>query len=273
MSDLCRLVWCVLLGLFRPRAALEAENLILRHQLNVLRRKSPKRLAFGNVDRLVFATLYRVAPGVLDALIILKPQTVIRWHRAGLRAYWRWKSRPRGGRPRTPADIRQLIREMSMANPLWGAPRIHGELLNLGINVGQTTVAKHMARRRRPPSQGWKSAQSCRRHRVHGFVRSPDDLVSAVIWISDLAAFPPPAFVAGCDRTSERSLDCPSADRSLRLATRTALYRSRSGLRLWRGRHPTASSNGYTGSADLTAVTMAKRAFGEADRFDPTGLP
>jgi hypothetical protein len=135
---------------------LEAEILVLRHQLNVLRRKSPQRLAFGNVDRLVFAGLYRVAPGVLDALKILKPQTVIHWHRAGFRAYWRWKSRGRGGRPKTPADIRQLIRDMSVANPLWGAPRIHGELLKLGIDVGQTTVAKYMARRRRPPSQGWK---------------------------------------------------------------------------------------------------------------------
>ena len=85
------------------------------------------------------------APGVLDALKILKPETVIHWHRAGFRAYWRWKSRPRGGRPTTPADIRQLIREMSIANPLWGAPRIHGELLKLGIDVGQTTVAKYMA--------------------------------------------------------------------------------------------------------------------------------
>jgi hypothetical protein len=156
MSDLCRLIWCALIGLFRPRAALEAENLVLRHQLNVLRRKSPKRLTFGNVDRLVFTALYRVAPGVLDALKILKPQTVIHWHRAGFRAYWRWKSRGRGGRPKTPADIRQLIRDMSVANPLWGAPRIHGELLKLGIDVGQTTVAKYMARRRRPPSQGWK---------------------------------------------------------------------------------------------------------------------
>ena len=82
---------------------------------------------------------------------------MIRWHRAGFRAYWRWKSRPRGGRPKTPADIRQLIRDMSAANPLWGAPRIHGELLKLGIDVGQTTVAKYMARRRRPPSQGWKT--------------------------------------------------------------------------------------------------------------------
>jgi len=82
---------------------------------------------------------------------------MIRWHRAGFRAYWRWKSRPRGGRPKTPADIRQLIRDMSAANPLWGAPRIHGELLKLGIDVGQTTVAKYMARRRQPPSQGWKT--------------------------------------------------------------------------------------------------------------------
>jgi hypothetical protein len=111
---------------------LEAEVLVLRHQLNVLRRKCPKRLVFGNVDRLVFAALYRVAPGVLDALKILKPQTVIRWHRAGFRTYWRWKSRPRGGRPKIGADIRQLIRDMSVANPLWGAPRIHGELLKLG---------------------------------------------------------------------------------------------------------------------------------------------
>src|ERR1700720_1444246 len=156
MSDLCKLIWCALIGPFRLRAALQAEILVLRHQLNVLRRKSPKRLAFSNVDRLVFAGLYRVAPGVLDALKILKPQTVIRWHRDGFRAYWRWKSRPRGGRPKTPADIRQLIRDMSVANPLWEAPRIHGELLKLGIDVGQTSVAKYMVRRRVPPSQGWR---------------------------------------------------------------------------------------------------------------------
>src|SRR6266496_1531970 len=157
MSDLCRLIWCALIGLFRSRAALEAEILILRHQLNVLRRKSPKRLAFGNVDRLVFAGLYRVAPGVLDALKILKPQTVIRWHRAGFRAYWRWKSRPRGGRPKTPREIRQLIRDMSVTNPLWGTPRIRRELLKLGMNVGQTPLQSTMARTRRPPSQGWKT--------------------------------------------------------------------------------------------------------------------
>ena len=156
MGDLFRLICCAVVGLFRSRAALQAEILVLRHQLNVLRRRSPKQVAVGNIDRLVFTGLYRLVPEVLDALKILKPETVIRWHRAGFRAWWRWKSRPRGGRPRTAAELRQLIREMSIANPLWGAPRIHGELLKLGIDVGQTTVAKYMAKRRRPPSQGWK---------------------------------------------------------------------------------------------------------------------
>jgi hypothetical protein len=157
MRDGCSLIWLALIGLFRSRASLQAEILTLRHQLNVLRRKSPQRLAFTSIDRLVFAGLYRLAPDVLDALKIVRPETVIRWHCAGFRAYLRWKSRPRGGRPKTPLELRQLIREISLANPLWGAPRIHGELLKLGIDVGQTTVAKYMARGRRPPSQGWKT--------------------------------------------------------------------------------------------------------------------
>ena len=115
MSNLCRLIWGGLIGLFRPRAALEAEILVLRHQLNILR--APKRVALSSIDRLVLVGLYRLAPGVLDALKIIRPETLIRWHRAGFRAYWHWKSRPLGGRPATPADIRRLIREMSVANP------------------------------------------------------------------------------------------------------------------------------------------------------------
>src|SRR5713101_4985875 len=157
MRDVCSLICLALIGLFRSRASLQAEILTLRHQLNVLRRKSPQRLSFSSIDRLVVAGLYRLAPGVLDALKIVRPETVIRWHRAGFRTYWRWKSRPRGGRPKTSLEVRQLIREISLANPLWGAPRIHGELLKLGIDVGQTTVAKYMARGRRPPPQGWKT--------------------------------------------------------------------------------------------------------------------
>ena len=130
-GDALTLIWYAVAGLFLSRAALQTEVLALRHQLNVLRRRAPKRVAVSNIDRLVFAGLYHLAPEVLDAVKILKPETIIRWHRAGFRAWWRWKSRPRGGRPRTPDEIRQLIREMSVANPLWGAPRIYGELLNL----------------------------------------------------------------------------------------------------------------------------------------------
>jgi transposase InsO family protein len=137
--------------LFRSRASLEIEIVALRHQLNILRRKSPKRPILGGIDRLVFVGLYGLAPEVLSALAIVRPETVIRWNRAGFRLYWHWRSRPRGGRPKVAADVRQLIRNISIANPLWGAPRIHGELLKLGIDVGQTTVAKYMARGRRPP--------------------------------------------------------------------------------------------------------------------------
>jgi hypothetical protein len=150
MEDLLKLIRYFVVGLFRSRTVLEAEIVALRHQLNVLRRKAPNRLVFSNFDRLVFASLYRLVPGILNALAIVKPEKVIRWHRAGFRLFWRWKSRSRGGRPKVPLEIRQLIRDMSLANLFWGAPRIHGELLKLGIDVGQTSVAKNMARHRRP---------------------------------------------------------------------------------------------------------------------------
>ena len=129
----------------------------LRQQINVLRRVAPKKLSFSAFDRLVFVGFYRLFPKVRDALAIVKPDTIVRWHRAGFRSYWRWKSRLCSGRPTVPLEIRRLIHEMSIADPLWGAPRIHGEILKLGIDIGQTSVAKYMARRRRPPSQGWKT--------------------------------------------------------------------------------------------------------------------
>jgi transposase InsO family protein len=147
----------MVVDLIRSRAALEAEIWTLRQQINVLRRTAPKKLSFNAIDRLIFVGLYRLFPNARDALAIVKPDTIVRWHRAGFRSYWRWKSRPRGGRPTVPLEIRRLIREMSIVNPLWGAPRIHGELLKLGIDIGQTSVAKYMAKRRRPPSQGWKT--------------------------------------------------------------------------------------------------------------------
>ena len=157
MREGCSLVWLALVRLFRSRASLLAEILVLRHQLNIQRRRLPKRQTFSATDRLIFAVLYRLAPTIINALTIVKPETVIKWHRAGFKLYWRWKSRRRGGRPVVPLEVRRLIREMSIANPLWGAPRIHGELLKLGIDIGQTSVAKYMVRRRGPPTQGWKA--------------------------------------------------------------------------------------------------------------------
>src|SRR5215204_16332 len=157
MSDLLRLVFGLIVDLFRSRAALEAEILVLRQQIIVLRRSKLTRLPFMAADRLVLGWVCRLFPSACDALAIVRPETVLRWHRAGFRSYWRWKSRRRSGRPAVSAEIRQLIREMSIANPLWGAPRIHGELVKLGIDVGQTSAAKYMERRRGPPSQGWKT--------------------------------------------------------------------------------------------------------------------
>src|SRR5258708_35092772 len=107
MRDVCSLIWSALIGLFRSRASLQAGILTLRHQLNVLRRKSPQRLTLSSIDRLVFAGLYRLAPRVLGALKIVRPETVIRWHHGGVPAYSRCKSRPRSSRPKTTLEIRQ----------------------------------------------------------------------------------------------------------------------------------------------------------------------
>jgi hypothetical protein len=157
MTDLLKLILGVLASLIRSRAKLEAENLVLRQQINVLRRRTPKRPDLNNTDRFLFVWLYRWFPSVLEAVAIVRPETIILWHRAGFRAYWRWRSGTRVGRPKVSAELRTLIGEMSRANPLWGAPRIHGELLKLGFDVAQSTVARYMCRRWRPPSQGWRT--------------------------------------------------------------------------------------------------------------------
>jgi hypothetical protein len=140
MLDFCRLIFGIASDLLRSRVALEAEILVLRQQINVLRRADPKRLRFVSIDRLILGGVRRLFPRMYGALAIVRPETVIRWHRAGFRSYWRWKSKHCCGRPAVTVEIRQLIRQMSVANPLWGAPRIHGELLKLGIDVGQTSV-------------------------------------------------------------------------------------------------------------------------------------
>jgi hypothetical protein len=136
---------------FRSRAALQVEILALRHQLSVLKRSQRGRLRLSSADRLLWVWLCRFWANWRAALLIVKPETVIAWHRKGFRIYWTWKSRQAApGRPTVPREIRDLIRKLSLANPLWGAPRIHGELLKLGIELSQATVAKYMQRHHKP---------------------------------------------------------------------------------------------------------------------------
>src|SRR6266702_5512419 len=157
MIELLCFVLAVLASPFKSKLRLEAENAVLRHQLNVLRRRLHARVRLTNNDRWLFILMYRWFPSILQALTIIRPETLVRWHRAGFRRYWRWKSHPRGGRPRIEAELRGVIRRMSMENPLWGAPRVHGELLKLGFAVAQSSVAKYMVKRRGPPGQGWRT--------------------------------------------------------------------------------------------------------------------
>src|ERR1700674_777778 len=157
MVALMCFVLAVLALPFKSKSRLEAENAALRHQLIVLRRKVRGRAQLSNNDRWFFVQLYRWFPSILEVVTILRPETLVRWHRDGFRRYWRWKSRSRGGRPQIDLELRTLIRQMSIENLLWGAPRIRGELLKLGFSVAQSTVATYMVRRRGSPSQGWRT--------------------------------------------------------------------------------------------------------------------
>ena len=157
MVALICFVLTVLASPFKSNIRLEAENAVLRHQLIVLRRKLKGRARLTNNDRWFFVQLYRWFPSILPVLMIIRPETLVGWHRAGFRRYWRWKSCRRGGRPQIETELRALIRQMSTENLLWGAPRIHGELLKLRFSVAQSSVAKYMVKRRGPPSQEWRT--------------------------------------------------------------------------------------------------------------------
>ena len=144
-------------GCLRSRAELELENLVLRHQIEILRRSAPKRARLVRADRFMFMLLVRLWPKIAHSIRIVHPKTLVRWHREGFRTYWRWKSRSRGGRPKATIELRTLIRKMCLENPLWGAPRIHGELLKLGFEISQSSVSKYMLRRPTDPDQSWKT--------------------------------------------------------------------------------------------------------------------
>ena len=150
-------LWIFVVDLFKSRSRLEAENLFLRHQLNIALRRAPSRIRLSGSDRALLVLMTKLWPNLVGLARLVQPETILRWHRTGFRVFWRWKSRNRAGRPKIDRGLRDLIRRMSRENPLWGASRIHGELLMLGFEVAQSTVSKYMVRRRNPPSQSWKT--------------------------------------------------------------------------------------------------------------------
>jgi hypothetical protein len=176
---------------FRPRRQLEVEILALRHQLNILHR-ARGRPHLRWVDRALFISLYRCCPRILNAITVVRPETVLRWHRMGFAAYWRWKSGSPGGRPRIAKEVRDLIRRISLENPLWGATKIHGELLKLGIRIAQSTVSTYMVPRRDRPLQSWKTFV---RNHMEG-IAAIDLFVVPTIAFQQLFAF----LVLGLDR-------------------------------------------------------------------------
>jgi hypothetical protein len=154
MSEILNSIFWGLLRRVVGRSPREADLLSLRHQVTVLQRQLGQRPKFTRWDRLLFAVLYHLQPDMLRSVSIIRPETVVRWHRAGFRLFWRRRSRGKPGRPRVPVEVRRLIRQIGIDNPLWGAPQIHGELLKLGTGVSESTVANYLVRGRRPPSQG-----------------------------------------------------------------------------------------------------------------------
>ena len=169
MIAILHTLWIFVVDLFKSRSRLKVENLFLRHQLNIALRRAPSRVRLSDSDRALVTLMTKLWPNLLGLAQVVQPETILRWHRMGFRAFWRWKSRNRAGRPKVDPELRDLIRRMSKENPLWGAPRIHGELLMLGFEVAQSTVSKYMMRGRNPPSQSWKT-----------FLRNHADAIAAI---------------------------------------------------------------------------------------------
>jgi transposase InsO family protein len=157
MLAFCHLLAMFVVNPFRSRRRVEIENLFLRHQLNIALRRAPHRLRLRTSDRTFLVLMTWLWPSLLGLSRVVQPDTILRWQRAGFRAYWRWKSRGRPGRPKIERELRDLIRRMSQENRLWGAPRIHGELLKLGFEITESTVSRYMIKRHGPPSQSWRT--------------------------------------------------------------------------------------------------------------------
>jgi hypothetical protein len=260
MIGLLCFILAVLASPFKSKLRLEAENAVLRHQLIVLRRKLRGRAQFANSDRWFFVQLYRWFPSILQVLTIIRPETLIHWHRPGFRYYWRWKSRSLGGRPQIEAGLRALIRQMSMENPLWGAPRIHGGLLKLGFEIAQSSVAKHMVKRRGPPGQGWLTF--LRNHAPD--IAAMDLFVVPTIGFDLLYAF----VIVRLNRRGLVWINVtrnPTAEWVARQITEAFPWDGGSGLHdprprshLWHHRHTSIVRHGHSGQANCTSLILAE---------------
>jgi hypothetical protein len=269
MIALVRFFLSLVVSLLKPQLRLAAENAALRHQLIVLRRKMRGRAWLANNDRWFFIQMYRWFPSILQVLTIIRPETRVRWHRAGFRYYWRWKSRSLGGRPQIETELRALIRQMSMKNRLWGAPRIHGELLKLGFEVAQSSVAKYMVKWRGPPSQEWPT-----------FLLNPAPDIAAM----DLFAVPTIGFdllyafvIVRLDRRGLVWINVttnPTAEWIARQITEAFPWddapqylNPRQGSHLWCRRHASITRHGHPGQAYRASLALAEWLCRTADRI------
>jgi hypothetical protein len=269
MIGLFCFVLAVLASPFKSKLRLEAENAVLRHQLIVLRRRLHGRVRLTNNDRWFFIQLYRWFPSIQQVLTIIQPETLVRWHRAGFRCYCRWKSRPSGGRPQIETELRVLIGRMGVENPLWGAPRIHGELLKLGFEVAQSSVAKYMVKRRGSPRQGWRTFL----HNHASDIAAMDlfivptvgfDLLYGLVivrldrrelvWIN-VTPIRPRNGLRARSRKHSRGMKPP-------------LPHPRSRPDLWQRRHAPIALHGHPGQAYRTSLALAERRCRAADRID-----
>jgi putative transposase len=274
MSSLFVALFAFVASSFRTRGALQAEILALRHQLAVFQKNAPRRLRLQGSDRFLWVLLSRWWPGWRRSLHIVRPDTVIAWHRRAFAWYWTRKSRRRPGRPNVAAEIRNLIRNMSQANPLWGAPRIHGELLKLGIEVAQSTVAKYLRRPRKPPSQTWRTFLTNHMEQMASidFFVVPTATLRLLFVFVVLSHARRRVLHFQVTEHPSQEWTMQAAPGSVSLGPRVSISptRSRCDLRRGLGNHDERYWNGR--SDYRAAIPMAKSICGTTDRFHPARM-
>ena len=258
MFALLRFFLALFSSLFKSKSRLEAENAALRRQLIVLQRKVRGRVHFTNSDRLFLIQLYRWFPSILKVITIIRPETVVRWHRAGFRRYWRWKSRSLGGRPQVEADLRALIRRMSVDNPLWGAPRIHGEMLKLGFEIAEFDgfQVHDPAPRAAIADVADISAQPCGRHCGDRSVSGSNPDIPVLVCVSGRGPRSTPATVVCSDPAGDGGVAGATDRGSISVGHRADLFGARQ--RWCAGLHKANSSDGDSGPPDFTEIALAE---------------